>query len=75
MPLDLLVVEWVFVVESFKSVECVPRWSTGRRLLLRASLGKVLRSGPSPYPRYITPSLAPEWIEASSEEGVDVVSD
>ena len=23
----------------------------------------------------MTPSLAPEWIEASSEEGVDVVSD
>jgi hypothetical protein len=33
------------------------------------SLGRVCRSGLRPYPRYISPSLAPEWIGVRVKKG------
>ena len=33
------------------------------------SLGRVSRSGLRPYPRYVSSSLAPEWIEVRVKKG------
>ena len=64
MTLDLLAVEWLASWSSvFKSVEWNTPESIDRWFLLEMSLGRVVWTGPWPYPRYIASSLAPEWIE------------
>ena len=71
---DYILVEWNWVIR----VELLVEWwhseviSVGRCcctlyvLDSRAvSLGRVSRSGLLPYPRYMSSSLGPEWIEVS----------
>ena len=38
-------------------------------------MGRVLRTGPCPYPRYIASSLAPEWIEVRVGKELGILSD
>ena len=47
----------------------IPCWSLNAFDCRSVSLGGVSRSGLRPYPRYMSSSLAPEWIEIRVEKG------
>ena len=80
---EYILVEWNWVIR----VKCF--WSSGLHSEVitvgrccctlnvfdfrAVSLGRVSRSGPLPYPRYMSSSLAPEWIGVRVEKGLKMI--